>query len=84
MASHLDRAVGKDGLLVVISLPQADALAPPQVDRRPDFHALAAPARRSGRNGKTSNMTQIAATCKREEIEDDLFTLLQIGHIAPP
>ena len=42
---HGGRVLAEDRLLLVISLPEADAFPPPQVDRRPDFHPFHAPAR---------------------------------------
>ena len=52
MPGHGGRIFGEDGFLLVIALPKADAFPPSQVDRRPDFHAIAAPVQCSGATAK--------------------------------
>ena len=58
MPGHGGRIVAENGLLAVIALPKAYALPPSQVDRRPDFHAIAAPARRRAQRQNTQYDTQ--------------------------
>ena len=41
------RVLGEDGLLLVVALPQADALATAKIDRRPDLHGQFVPSEAS-------------------------------------
>ena len=43
LPGHGGRIVGEDGLLLVVALPEPDALAAAQIDRRPDLHGPPVP-----------------------------------------
>ena len=72
------RIVGEDGLLLVVALPQPDALSAAQVDRRPDLHGTRSvrvrrPSRHEWTSAETQNMPHRAARDKGPTLRASRF-----------
>jgi hypothetical protein len=83
LTSDRARALGEDSLLPVIALPQPDAFASPQIDRRPDLHEELFQwwADSSGQSEKCGNskyptrLGQFQEPAPEEEIDEWLLPL---------